>query len=118
MADISPKLENELELLERDEELTALLGNIEEGNKRKIFDMLSERLKIVVASGNVDVPEVDGINIDDKSQIVTPAGPTESTENKPSVSSLSSLPTGHVQIPKIGSFSVVELPGKGDILYD
>ena len=118
MADISPKLENELELLERDEELTALLGNIEEGNKRKIFDMLSERLKIVVASGNVDVPEVDGINIDDKSQIVTPAGPTESTENKPSVSSLSSLPTGHVQIPKIGTFSGDEPLGKGDISYD
>ena len=70
-------------------------------------------------------PEGYGIITEDMSQIASKDGATTDSittnEKKQSLSSLSviaSLPTGHVQISQIGTFSVVDLLGKGDILYD
>jgi hypothetical protein len=108
MADIPDSVTTEIDLLQNDEEFTTLLGAFDEAAKRKLFEILTTRMSTLVAEPK---DEVNAVKAEGGEEIdVKPA--ENDTEN------VLTAPVGHIQTPKIGTFSGDEPMGKGDISYD
>lgn len=105
MAGPPAKLLTEIELLQRDEECSILLGSLEEADKRKLFELLANRMSSLLVDGDTIEPKVEGTQ-------------AEQSEQKPSISDNPINLTGHVQIPKIGVFSGDEPLNKGEVTYE